>query len=211
MRFMEGMLAKIRGMSPRERSLVAGCLLLAAGIAAAKWAILPAYTQHKKNLVTIRQRVATIEKYEAFRNGQGLIDGEARRLAERLGEMEEGLLEGDSASAAGVSLQGLLKPLAQKPSTRMAAIRALPPVKRGGYVEIAVQLDLQTSTGELAQILADLARQPKLLRVRKLQANTGLYPGRPLRGKETVTVSMVVAGLSAAPLEEKGTPEGERP
>ncbi len=94
MRFMEGMLAKIRGMSPRERSLVAGCLLLAAGIAAAKWAILPAYTQHKKNLVTIRQRVATIEKYEAFRNGQGLIDGEARRLAERLGRWKKGCWRG---------------------------------------------------------------------------------------------------------------------
>ena len=35
---------------------------------------------------------------------------------------------------------------------------------------------------------ADLARQPKLLRVRKLQAGTGLYPGRPVQGKETVTV-----------------------
>ena len=208
---MRELLARFHGMNSREKGLIAACLLLTTGIAAGKGAVLPAYALHKKNLAAIRQRVATIEKYESFRKGQGLVDGEVKRLSEKLGEMEKGLLEGDSVSAAGVHLQGLLKPLTQKPSTRVMAIRALPPVKRGAYVEIAVQLDLQTSTGELAQILADLARQPKSLKVRKLQANTGVYTGRPLQGKETVTVSVMVAGLSAAQLDEKVQSEGGKP
>ena len=208
---MGEMLSRLRGMSPREKGLIAGCILLALGIAVTKGAAYPAYAQHKKNLAAIRQRVSTIGLYESYRKGQGLVDGEAQRIAGELGEMEKGLLEGENASAAGIFLQGLLKPLTQKPSTRMTAIRSLAPAKKGAYVEISVQLDLQTSTAELAQILAEVARQPKSLRVRKLYANTGMYPGRPMPGKEAVTVSMVVAGLSAAPFEEKAASEGGKP
>jgi hypothetical protein len=198
-------------MSPREKGLIAGCILLALGIAVAKGVIHPAYEQHKKNLTAIGQRVSAIERYDAFRKGQGMVDGEALRIAERLGELEKGLLEGKNPSAAGVLLQEILKPLTQKPSTRVTAIRSLPPMKKGPYTEIAVQLDLQTCTEEIAQILADIARQPKSLKVRKFHASTGMYPGRPMPGKETVTVSVVVAGLSAAPFDEKAAYEGETP
>ena len=70
-------------------------------------------------------------------------------------------------------------------------------------------MEIQTSTEELGHLLAELSRQPKILRVRKLSATTGAYYMGQVQRKEVVAVSMVVAGLSAAPVDEKITGGGE--
>ncbi|MGZ8463697.1 MAG: GspMb/PilO family protein, partial [Candidatus Deferrimicrobiaceae bacterium] len=93
--------------------------------------------------------------------------------------------------------------------TRVTSIRALPPVKKGPYAEVAVQMEIQTSTEGLALLLADISRQPKILRVRKLSANSGMFSLGQAQRKELVVVSMVVAGLSGAPLDEKTPGRGE--
>jgi Tfp pilus assembly protein PilO len=96
-----------------------------------------------------------------------------------------------------------MKPLTQRPELRVMSIRGLPPVKKGPYTEVSVQMEIQTATEGLALLLADLSRQPKILRVRKLSATSGMYSAGQVQRKEVVVVSMVVAGLSAAPLDEK--------
>ena len=200
--------SRLQAMSRREKAMVVVCAVAVGGFAAAKWAVLPARAEHARSLASIGQRVSTIARYEAIRKGQARVDEELSRQAEQLKKWENGLLAGESASAAGVFLQGLLKPLTDGEQTRVTAIRALPPVRKGGYTEIAVQLDIQTSTEELARILAGIARQPKLLQVRKFTANSGGYFGRQAARKETISVSMVVSGLSSAPLDEKAASDG---
>jgi hypothetical protein len=131
------------------------------------------------------------------------MDEELFDRVERMEKWENGLLGGETPSAAGIFLQGILKPLTQRPETRVTSIRALPPVKKGAYAEVAVQMEIQTSTEGLALLLADISRQPKILRVRKLSATSGVYSMAQAQRKEFVVVSMVVAGFSAAPLDEK--------
>ena len=203
--------SRFHGMSLREKGLIIGCALLAVVIAVAKLFVFPMYAQYKKNVDSIRQRVATIVRYEALLKNTEQTDSDLLRLQEQTKRLEASLLEGNSVSEAGIYLQGILKPLLQKPHTQMKAIRTLPPAKKGMYTEISVQLDFQTGTAELAQILADIARRPKFLKVRKLHAQTGMYPGRKLDEKETVTVSMVVVGLSAAPMEDGAAAGGGNP
>jgi len=199
------------GMSVREKGLIIGCLLLFGGIIVARGLVFPVYAKHKKNIAAIRQRASTIERYEEIRKSSDQVDEKLRWMKRQAEEREAGLLRGRGASEAGIVLQELLKPLVRKPSTRLTAIRSLSPVKKGAYTEIAVQLDMHVGTIELAQILADIARQPKYLKVRKLYANTGLYPGRPLQGKETINVSMVVVGMSGAPMDDAKVFEGGNP
>ncbi|MBP2669393.1 MAG: hypothetical protein H6Q80_1595, partial [Deltaproteobacteria bacterium] len=86
----------------------------------------------------------------------------------------------------------------------VTSIRGLTPARKGAYTEVAVQLEIQTSTEGLALLLADIARQQKILHVRKLTANVGtFYAPTMQQRKEVVSVSMVVAGLSTAPADEK--------
>ena len=195
--------ARFHALSIRERALVAACLLCVAGFAATKWGILPARAEYLRNRAAIPQRLATIARYDTFRQGQERIDEELFLQLQQLEKWEDGLLVGETASAAGVFLQGLLKPLTQGPDTRVTSIRGLTPVRKGEYTEVAVQLEIQSSTEGLALLLADIARQQKILRVRKLTANAGAYYAPTMQRKETVAVSMVVAGLSMAPVDEK--------
>jgi hypothetical protein len=187
--------------------------VLGLGIAVGKGLVVPARERHNKNLASIRDRVSTIARYETYKREQGKTDAEMLQLGEQLKKWEKGLLEGDSTSAAGIFLQGLLKPLTTKPQTRLTSIRALTPVRKGPYSEIAVQLDIQTSTEDFAQILSDISRQPKSLKVRKFNVNSGSYSIRQQQPqhREVVTVSVVVSGLSKAPLEDKQATAGRTP
>ena len=144
-----------------------------------------------------------IARYESFRLGQDRVDEELFDQVQRMEKWEDGLLAGETPSSAGVFLQGLLKPLTQRGEMRVTSIRSLPPVKKGAYTEVAVQMEIQTSTEGLALLLADLSRQAKILRVGKLSANAASYYAGQAARKEVVAVSMVVAGLSSAPLDEK--------
>jgi Tfp pilus assembly protein PilO len=202
-------LARISALSRQEKALLAACLLAIVAFASARWVVMPARAEYARNKAAIPERRAVIARYEAFRQGQARVDEELFEQVERMENWEEGLLVGETPSAAGVFLQGLLKPLTQPEGTRVTSIRALPPVKKGPYTEVAVQMEIQTNTEGLGKLLADLSRQPKILRIRKLSASTGAYYAGQAQRKETVVVSMVVAGFSAAPLDEKGTGGGE--
>lgn len=200
--------ARISSLSFREKALVAACLLCVVLFASVKWVILPARAEYLRNRAAIPERRAAIARYEAIRQGQDRLDEELYQQVERVETWEDGLLVGESPSAAGVFLQGILKPLTQRPETRVTSIRALSPVKRGEYSEVAVQLEIQTSTEGLALLLADLFRQQKILRVRKLSATTPPVFMTPVPRKEVVYVSLVVAGLSAAAIDEKSAGGG---
>jgi uncharacterized protein YqcC (DUF446 family) len=202
--------ARLRALSQREKAFLLACILCVAGFAAVRWVVLPARSAYVKNRAAIPQRIATIARYEALRQGQERVDEELYLQVQQLEKWEEGLLAGDTTSAAGVFLQGLLRPITQRPEARVTSIRALPPVKRGPYTEVAVQMEIQTSTEGLALLLADISRQAKILQVRKLTASGGgLFPPAVQMRRENIVVSMVVAGLSAAPQDEKAAPGGE--
>jgi type II secretion system (T2SS) protein M len=201
--------ARISGVSRREKALLAACLLCVVAFAAARWVVIPARAEYARNRAAIPARRAVIARYEAFRLGQDRVDEELFDQVQRMEKWEDGLLVGETPSAAGVFLQGLLKPLTQRPEIRVTSIRSLPPVRKGAYTEVAVQMEIQTSTEALALLLADLSRQTKILRVWKLSAATGAYYIGQVPRKEAVVVSMVVAGLSAAPLDEKTPERGE--
>jgi type II secretory pathway component PulM len=198
---------RFSALSGREKAVLSAGLLCIVVFIAAKWVVMPARAEYAKNRAAIPVRRAVIARYETLRQSQDRADEELFDQVERMEKWEDGLLVGETPSAAGVFLQGLLKPLTERADTRVTSIRALPPVKKGPYTEVGVQMEIQTSTEGLAFMLADLSRQTKILRVRKLSATTGAYYAGQAQRKEVVAVSMVVAGLSAAPLDEK-TPGG---
>ena len=209
MRAAGALSARFSALSVRERAVVAAGLLFIVAFIAAKWVVMPARAEYARNRAAIPARRAVIARYEAFRQGQDRVDEELFDQVERMEKWEDGLLVGETPSVAGVFLQGLLKPLTQGPEIRVTSIRSLPPVMKGAYSEVAVQMEIQTSTEGLSLLLADLSRQTKILGVRKLSATTGAYYMGQVPRKEVIAVSMVVAGLSAAPLDEKTPGRGE--
>lgn len=194
-----GVAGRLRAMTPRERVIV---LLGAASVAAfvlLRWAVFPAVGAYRKACVAIPQRRATIARYTAAAQGQGKLDETLAAASEGLKESEKGLLPGENPAAAGAHLQGILKPMAGRPGTRVISVRALAPSQKGVYAEVGVQMDLQTNTEGLAALLAAVPRHPKILRVKKLSVNSPIYGAALASRAELLTVSITVAGLAGVP------------
>jgi len=187
--------ARFSALSTREKAVLAAGLLCIGAFIAAKWVVIPGYSEYLRNRTAIPARRAVIARYEAIRLGQDRVDEELFAQVERMEKWEDALLVGETTSAAGVFLQGLLKPLTERPEIRVTSIRSLPPVRKGAYAEVAVQMEIQTSTEGLALLLADLSRQTKILRVGKLSATTGAYYMGQAPRKEVVAVSMMASPL----------------
>lgn len=206
MTFAEGLQSRIRALSQRERLLLllgAGALLVFLAI---RWGAYPALDSYRKSRAAIPQRMGTLARYRLAAAGEPKIDEALADAAVRLEEIEEGMLPGDNPAAAGSALQGILKPWLERSGTRLTSLRTLGPVQKGPYAEVAVQMDLQTTTEGLAALLAEVARHPKLLKVKKLTVSSGSYGAAMANRRETLVVSIVVAGMAGAdvgPKEER--------
>ena len=196
------LLAKIKALSPRER------IMLAVGAAAlvvfvfTRWVVFAQIDQYRKARAAIPARRATVSRYLAVAQGSGAVEEALDNAASRLAGAKEGLLPGDSPSAASAALQGIIKPWIGRADTRLMSTRTLPPVPKGPYSEVAVQVDLQTTTEGLAELLAQVQRHRLLLRVRKLSVNSGVYAAALGNRREVLTTTVVVAGVTDAVADE---------
>lgn len=202
-------LSRIRGLSPRERLLLAAGATALVAFVLVRWVVFAQFDQYRKARTAIPARRATIARYLAVAQGGGAVEEALGDAAERLAAAEEGLLPGDSPSAAAAALQGILKPWIGRPDTRLTSTRTLAPVAKGAYSEVAVQVDLQTTTEGLAEILGHIQRHRLLLRVRKLSVNSGGYAPMLANRREVLTATIVVAGVTDAAADET-TGGGER-
>jgi len=199
--------ARLRSLSTRERILVLVCAIALILFAVLRWAVFPAVEDYRKARTLIPERRATLARSQAVRAAQADVVEELAGMVEELAGEEEGLLPGSDPSAAGAALQGILKPMVDRPDTRLTSVRTLPPLQKGEYTEVAVQMDMQTSMEGLASLLAGIPRQQKILRVKKLAVSSGIYSAAPANRPDVMMVSLVVSGLTTAP-EEPAVPGG---
>lgn len=194
---------RFRALSRRERLLLLLCAVAVALFALARFVAYPAIDSYRRAKSSIPHRVNTIARYRLAVQGEGKLDEAIADAAEKLDGLQDGILPGDTPAAAGAVLQGIVKPWLERPDTRLTSIRNLPPVRKGDYAEVVVQMDLQTSTEGLAAILSQVPRHPKVLRVKKFSVQSGYYgPGLQNR-RETLQVTVVVAGLADASLDTR--------
>ena len=203
-----GIQARFRALSQRERLLLllgAACVLIFVLI---RWGAYPALESYRKSTAAIPKRHETLDRYRLAAQGEENIDQAFADAAVRLDEIEEGMLPGDNPAAAGSALQGILKPWLNRPDTRLTSVRTLAPVQKGPYAEVAVQMDLQTTTEGLAALLAEVPRHRKILKVKKLSVSSGYYGPAMANRRETLVVSIVVAGMASGDAEPKADREG---
>lgn len=201
--------AKLRVLSHRERLiLLLGAAFLLA-LAVVRFGVYPALQSYRKSRADIPQRQATLVRYRLAAQGEGKVDEAFADAGERLEQLEEGILPGENPAAAGAALQGILKPWVERAGTRLTSMRALAPVQKGEYSEVAVQLDLQTTSEGLVGILTEIPRHSKILKVKKLTVSSGFYGAAAVNRREMLVVSIVIAGISdaAVPSRKEGAEE----
>ena len=150
---IEELRRRVRALSQRERLLLLLGAVAILVFVVIRWGAYPALDSYRKSRAAIPQRTATLARYRLAAAGEANIDEAFADAAIRLEEMEEGMLPGDNPAAAGSALQGILKPWLERADSRLTSVRTLGPVQRGPYAEVAVQMDLQTTTEGLAALL----------------------------------------------------------
>jgi hypothetical protein len=196
--------AKLGSLSHRERLLLLFCAAVVLSLAVFRWGVYPAIDSYRIDKAAVPLRQGILARYRIATQGEGKIDEALADAAQRLEEIEEGMLPGENPAAAGSALQGILKPWLELPNTRLISLRTIAPVQKGPYAEVAVQMDLQTTTDGLAALLAHVPRHPKLLWVKKLSVSSGFYGAAHANRRETLTVSIVIAGMTGGDGETKG-------
>ncbi|MDA8123413.1 MAG: type II secretion system protein GspM [Deltaproteobacteria bacterium] len=196
--------AKMRALSHRERILLLLGAVSVLLFVLVRFGAYPAIDSYRKSRAALPKRFETLARYRLAAQGEEKIDESFADAAGQLEEAEEGILPGNNPAAAGAALQGILKPMVERPDTRLTSVRALAPVQRGAYAETSVQMDLQTTTEGLAGMLAEVARNPKILRVKKLSVSSGYFGMAAANRRETLVVSVVVAGITGAEVDTKG-------
>ena len=200
--------SQLRFLSSREKLLLAAGVLGVVLFVAVRQFVYPKIDDYRKIRVSIPQRLATIARYSVAAGGEEKVDELLSERAWQLHDLEAGLLPGDNPAAAGAALQGMLKPGIERSKLRLTSLRALAPVTKGAYAEVVVQVDLQGTTEGMAAFLAEIARQKKTLRVRKLSVTSGMYSAAMAARPEMLTVTVEVGGMTDAGVEEppaKGT------
>ncbi len=200
--------SRLRFLSDREMVLLAFGILAVILFVAIRQFVYPKMDEYRKFRVLIPQRLATIARYAVAAGGEEQVDGLLAEREEQLLALEGGLLRADSPAAAGAVLQGMLKPLVERSKLRLTSLRALAPVVKGAYAEVAIQLDVQGTTEGMASLLAEIARQKKMLRVRKLGVASGMNSVAMASRPELLTVTVEVAGVTEAGGAEAGPEEG---
>jgi hypothetical protein len=199
----------LRLLSPREKFMLGAGVLAVVLFVAVRQFVFPRIDEYRKIRAEIPQRLRTLSRHEVVSKGESGVDEVLADRGERLFALEAGLLPGDSPAAAGAVLQGMLKPWAERSKLRLVSLRALPPATKGPYSEIAVSADLQGNTEGMAAFLAEIARQKRILRVRRLGIASGMYSQAMAARPELLTVTVEIAGMADAPPEAQAGTEGE--
>lgn len=199
--------ARLRYLTGRERALIAAGILAVVLFFVVRQLVFPRIDEYRRIRAAIPQRTATIARYGVAAEGEAKVDELLAERALLLYEMEGLLLPGDNPAAAGAALQGMLKPGVERSKMRLTSVRSIAPVVKGPYAEVAVQMDLQGSTEGMASFLGEIARQKKMLRVRKLTVSSGMYSQAMANRPELLTVTVEVVGMTDAGAED--APEGE--
>jgi Tfp pilus assembly protein PilO len=193
-------------LSKRERTVIGlagGIAILLAGYV---YVVEPTLerTREQAALIPAREEVlskrrALIAQRAAYAAGREEVSRETERAAERL-------LPGATPPLAASELQKLVKELAGPSGVEVRSERILPPVERGGLLEIPLELTVAGGIREVLTLLYRLEGTTKILTLQELKVRV-VSVGQPKELLTTLTVSGYV--MPSGPSQKQGDkPEG---
>ncbi|MGH7358070.1 MAG: type II secretion system protein GspM [Candidatus Rokuibacteriota bacterium] len=181
-------------LRPRERRLLLLAGLLTLGVVGYVYVVEPLIEAH------VATRDLVVARHGLLARQQRLVartDASRRELEElqaEIGNRRARLLAGEKAPVAASELQKLVKSTAQESGIDVRSERILPPVDRGGYAEVPVEVTLSGPIRGLTAFLHRLDGAPILL------ALTDLKVRAPAIGtSRDLSATLALSGFIPAP------------
>ncbi len=193
-------------LSKRELTLVGAAAAIAAVVAGYVYLVEPTLSRTREQAALIPVREELLQKRRALiaqRDSYAARLQEVSRSAERASER---LLPGATPPLAASELQKLVKELAGQSNVEVRSERILPPVERGGLLEIPAEITVAGGIRDVLTLLYGLDGTTKILTLQELKVRV-VSVGQPKELLTTLTVSGYI--LPSVPTQKQGEkPEG---
>ena len=138
-----------------------------------------------------------LAKYRQKVMGKKVVEREFSSLQNTFKQAEVALLTGKTPSLAAAEIQEIVTNITKAAGAQILTIRILQPDRSGKdmYVAIPVEVTINSTMRELAQLLYKLDSSPKLLRIAKLRIRSLGSRGGRLRSSNLAT-TLTVEGFA---------------
>lgn len=180
-------------LSGRERRLLVLTGLLVVGVGAYLLVIEPMRERGERVQALIAARERLLTKQQGLLARGAAYAAERETLEAELGRLRQGLLPADKPAVAASTLQQQVKGMAEQSGVEIRSEKILPPVARGAYLEIPLELTMASPIRPLTRFLHRLEGTPALLTVSDLKLRV-LSVGQPRELLTTLTLSGYIRG-----------------
>ena len=176
--------------------MIGGTALVA--FLAVNYLIVPAVSSHLQVRSEYREKVHALERFQLVVEGKRRYEKKFADAEQLFAQLEQQLLPGEKVAVAAADLQAMLHKAAGEAGVTIVSESIHSPKKAEGFMQISVELSLNSDLKKLRDFIYKIESSRKLLTVPKLTVNASFpRPGAELQ------VTVVVSGYTSAQ-EEKG-------
>lgn len=193
-------------LSRRERILVGLAAATAILVTVYVYLVEPTLARAREQAALIPAREELLAKRRALISRKEAYLARLDEASRAVEEAAERLLPGATPPLAASELQKLVKELAGQAGVEVRSERILPPVERGGLLEIPLEITVSGGIREVVALLYRLEGTTKTLTLQELKVRV-VSVSQPKALLTTLTLSGFV--FSGGPAQKQGgTPEG---
>jgi Tfp pilus assembly protein PilO len=184
----------VAALRPRERRLLLLAGILMTGVLGYVYLVEPLMQAHAATVELVAARRGLLARQQRLVARADAYRRELEGLQAEIGRRRGRLLAGDKAPVAASELQKLVKSTAQESGIDVRSERILPPLDRGGYAEVPVEVTFSGPIRGLTAFLHRLDAAPILL------ALTDLKVRAPAIGtSRDLSATLALSGFIPAP------------
>jgi Tfp pilus assembly protein PilO len=188
-------------LRPRERRLLVLAGIVGLAIAGYVYVVEPLVATHAETQELVEARTTLLERQRRLIQRTERNARELESLRQEIERRRGRLLPGDKPPVAASELQRLVKATAQDTGIDVRSERILPPVDRGGYTEVPVEVTLSGPIRALTALLYRLEAAPVLVTLNDLKVRA------PATGVvRDLSATLSLAGYIAGPAASAPAP-----
>ena len=158
--------------------------------------VMPVIDWHGERADALVQKAALVQRMEALVATRAAVQEQAKAVAAG-GAGETALLEGDSESVAGATLQELLQAMFMQAGVQLNSVETLPGDETGAYRRIRLRVSFNASWPVLMSLLKEFEVARPALLIDELSVQPALH--RISTAPGTFDVTCAIFGIRAEP------------
>jgi type II secretory pathway component PulM len=159
----------MKSLSTRERTIVAGAVLIALLVGGYIFIVEPIRASNASTAELLPVRADVLARRRDLVARKAAITADLQAVEQRIETLSARFLIAATPAVAASELSNIAKEITSAAKTETRTERILPPVERGELLEIPIEIAISGEVAQIVDVLDRIERAPKLLRVGELK------------------------------------------